>query len=199
MKDDGIFQNEQEVFTHAYQGAGIKPGDVKFKDINNDGVIDPNDRVYAGSPIPKITYGLTGTVNFREWDLTLFFQGAEGQQDLQPDKYGYRRDFTGRFNITKRIATESWSGPGSSNEFPRLSWTGAQNNKQASTRFLENGSYTRLKNVQLGYNLSTAALRSLKISSMRFFVSAQNLFTRHQIHRSGPGDDHPARMLRGMG
>ena len=176
LKDDGIFQSAQEVFTHAYQGAGIKPGDMKFKDINNDGVIDANDRVYAGSPIPKITYGLTGTVTFREWDLTLFFQGAQGNKiynQVNTDIEGFYR----AFNITKRIATESWSGSGTSNEFPRLSWTGAQNNKQASTRFLEDGGYTRLKNVQLGYNLSTAALRSLKISSMRFFVSAQNLFT----------------------
>jgi len=176
LKDDGIFQSAQEVFVHAYQGAGIKAGDVKFRDINNDGVIDQNDRVYAGSPIPKITYGLTGTLNFREFDLSLFFQGAEGNKiynQVNTELEGFYR----AFNITQRAATKSWSGAGTSNEFPRLSWTGAQNNKQTSTRFLEDGSYTRLKNVQLGYNLSAGSLRRLKVSSMRFFVSAQNLFT----------------------
>jgi TonB-linked SusC/RagA family outer membrane protein len=176
LEDDGLFQSEQEVFVHAYQGAGVKPGDVKFRDINNDGVIDQKDRVYAGSPIPKITYGLTGTLSFQEWDLSLFFQGVEGNKiynQVNTDIEGFYR----AFNITERVATKSWNGAGTSNTLPRLSWTGAQNNKQASTRFLEDGSYTRLKNVQLGYNLSTAALRKLRISSMRWFVSAQNLFT----------------------
>jgi len=81
------------------------------------------------------------------------------------------------FNITERIATKSWTGEGSTNAFPRLSWTGAQNNKQASTRFLENGSYLRLKNVQLGYHIGSGALSRWKISSVRFFASVQNLFT----------------------
>jgi TonB-linked SusC/RagA family outer membrane protein len=176
LKQDGIFQSSEEVFTHAYQGAGIRPGDVKFRDVNNDGVIDANDRVYAGSPIPSLTYGLTGTLTFRQFDLTLFFQGVSGNKiynQVNTDIEGFYRPF----NITGRVATKSWSGPGTSNYLPRLSWTGAQNNKQASTRFLEDGSYTRLKNVQLGYNLSTAALSRMKISSMRFFVSGQNLFT----------------------
>lgn len=176
LKDDGVFQSAEEVFTHAYQGPGIKAGDVKFRDINNDGVIDQNDRVYAGSPIPTISYGFTGTLSFRNWDLSLFVQGVEGNKiynQVNTDIEGFYR----AFNITERVATKSWSGPGTSNYLPRLSWNGAQNNKQASTRFLEDGSYARLKNVQIGYNVSTAALRRLRVSSMRFFASAQNLLT----------------------
>jgi hypothetical protein len=176
LKMDGIFQDALEVFTHAYQGAGIMPGDVKFLDINHDGVIDEKDRVYAGSPIPRFTYGLTGNITFRDFDLSLFFQGVNGNKiynQILTDIEGFYRPF----NITQRIATKAWTGKGSTNEFPRLSWSGAQNNKQASTRFLENGSYLRLKNVQLGYRLGSGALSRLKISSARFFISVQNVFT----------------------
>ena len=176
LKMDGIFQHALDVFTHAYQGTGIMPGDVKFKDINHDGVIDEKDRVYAGSPIPRLTYGLTGNISFRDFDLSLFFQGVIGNKiynQILTDIEGFYRPF----NITQRAATKAWTGEGSTNEFPRLSWTGAQNNKQASTRFLEDGSYLRLKNVQLGYRLASGALSRLKISSARFFISVQNVFT----------------------
>ena len=176
LQQEGIFQTPLDVFTHAYQGAGILPGDVKFKDVSGDGIIDQRDRVYAGSPIPKFTYGFTGNVSYRQFDLSLFFQGVSGNKlynQVNTDIEGFYR----AFNITERVATHSWSGPGTSNYLPRLSWTGAQNNKQASTRFLEDGSYLRLKNVQLGYKLSSQALSRLRISSMRFFVSAQNVFT----------------------
>ncbi|MEO7044600.1 MAG: TonB-dependent receptor [Ferruginibacter sp.] len=176
LQQEGIFQNSLDVFTHAYQGANIQPGDVKFKDINGDGVIDQKDRVYAGSPIPKITYGFTGNVGFKQFDLNLFFQGVNGNKiynQINTELEGFYRPF----DITQQTATESWHGEGTSNTLPRLSWTGAQNNKQTSTRFLENGSYLRLKNVQLGYTLNANAISRLKVSSVRFYISAQNLFT----------------------
>lgn len=176
LKDDGIFQTPLEVFTHAYQGAGIKPGDVKFRDLNHDGVIDQNDRIYAGSPIPKYTYGFTGTISYKDLDLSLFFQGVQGNK-IYNQIFTELEGFYRPFNITEQVATKSWNGPGSSNEFPRLSWTGAQNNKQPSTRFLEDGSYLRLKNLQVGYRLPAGVLSRMKVSSVRFFASIQNVFT----------------------
>lgn len=176
LQMDGIFQTPLEVFTHAYQGAGIMPGDVKFRDMNHDGVIDQNDRVYAGSPIPKFTYGFTGNLSYKELDLTLFFQGVNGNKiynQVLTDIEGFYRSF----NITERAASKAWTKQGSTNAFPRLSWTGAQNNKQASTRFLENGSYLRLKNVQLGYRIPAGVLSHWKVSGVRLFVSVQNAFT----------------------
>lgn len=176
LKDEGIFQTPLDVITHAYQGPNIQPGDMKFKDINSDGVIDQNDRSFVGSPIPKFTYGLTGDVNYGHFDLSVFFQGVYGNKlydQVLTDIEGFYRPF----NITERIATKSWDGPGSSNEFPRLSWQGATNNKQPSTRFLESGSYVRLKNLQIGYSFGNSLLSRLKVSSVRFFVSAQNMFT----------------------
>ena len=176
LKQDGIFQNSLDVFTHASQGNGILPGDVKFRDTNHDGVIDQNDRIYAGSPIPKFTYGFTGTLAYKSLDLSLFFQGVSGNKiynQVLTDIEGFYRPF----NITERIATESWHGEGTSNEFPRLSWSGAQNNKQASTRFLESGSYLRLKNLQLGYTVGSSILSRIRIASVRFYGSVQNVFT----------------------
>lgn len=181
LEQEGIFQNEQQIFTHAYQGPGIKPGDVMFKDISGpngepDGVIDENDRNYVGKSIPKFTYGLTANATYESFDISLFFQGVHGNKlynQVNTDIEGFYR----AFNITERIATQSWDGDGSSNEFPRLSWDGATNNKRPSTRFLESGSYFRLKNVQLGYTLSDNTSKALKVSSVRVFASAQNVFT----------------------
>lgn len=176
LQQEGIFQSAQQVFTHAYQGPGIRPGDVMYKDVNSDGIIDQNDRVFAGSAIPKLTYGLTANVGYKNWDLSVFFQGVYGNKlydQVNTELEGFYRPF----NITEETATKSWSGPGTSNSMPLLSWSDAVNNKQASTRFLESGSYLKLKNVQLGYKLGKNALKTLGLSSIRIFVSGQNLLT----------------------
>ncbi|GGE98095.1 TonB-dependent receptor [Hymenobacter cavernae] len=181
LQKEGIFQNAQEVFTHAYQGPGIQPGDVKFKDLSGpdgvpDGVIDEKDRTFVGSPIPKLTYGLTGNLRFKSLDLSLFFQGVQGNKlynQVNSDIEGFYR----AFNLTERAATHYWTGEGSTNEYPRLTWTGASNNKQPSDRFLEDGSYLRLKNLQLGYTFGDKLLTPIKVSSVRLFVSIQNLLT----------------------
>lgn len=176
LQQEGIFQNAQQVFTHAYQGPGIRPGDVMYKDVNGDGVIGPEDRVFAGSAIPKLTYGLTANVGYKNWDLSMFFQGVYGNKlynQINTELEGFYRPF----NITEETATKSWTGPGTSNSMPLLSWSDAANNKQPSTRFLESGSYLKLKNVQLGYKLGKNALRPLGLSSVRIYVSGQNLLT----------------------
>ena len=181
LQDEGIFQTPEQVFTHAYQGPNVQAGDVAFKDISGpdgkpDGVIDNYDRTFVGSPIPKFTYGLTGNVGYANFDLSLFFQGVNGNKiydQVMTESEGFYR----AFNITEKTATDSWHGEGTSNTYPRLSWNGATNNKMPSTRFLENGSYLRLKNVQLGYTLQKSVLSHLNISSVRVYASAQNIFT----------------------
>lgn len=176
LQQEGIFQNAQQVFTHAYQGPGIRPGDVMYKDVNGDGVIDDKDRTFVGSPIPKFTYGLNANVSYKNFDLSVFFQGVYGNKiydQVLTDIEGFYRPF----NITQRIAENAWTGPGSTNTYPLLSWTDGANNKMPSTRFLESGSYLRLKNVQLGYKLGAGTLKTLGISSVRVYVSAQNLLT----------------------
>jgi TonB-linked SusC/RagA family outer membrane protein len=176
LQDEGIFQNQQQILTHAYQGQGIRPGDVMYKDIIGNGVIGPGDRAFSGSPIPKFTYGATANVSYKNFDLSLFFQGVYGNKiynQVATDIDGFYRPF----NITETTATKSWTGPGSTNTYPLLSWNDAPNNTQFSTRFLESGSYLKLKNAQLGYKLSSNLLKSLGISSARLYVSATNLLT----------------------
>ncbi len=181
LQQEGIFQTPEDVFTHAYQGPNVQAGDVAYKDISGpngkpDGVIDNYDRTFAGSPIPKFTYGVTGSFSYSGFDLSIFFQGAAGNKiydQVLTDIEGFYR----AFNITEQVATQSWHGEGTSNTLPRLSWNGATNNKMPSTRFLEDGSYFRLKNVQLGYTFNKDLLTHMNISSIRVYVSATNLFT----------------------
>jgi TonB-linked SusC/RagA family outer membrane protein len=173
---EGIFQSPTDIFTHAFQGNGIQPGDVKFKDQNNDGKIDGDDRKHVGSPIPKVTAGLNISLGYKNWDIAIFFQGAYGQKIfsvLNRDIEGFYRPF----NVTQRYFDNHWTGPGTSNEYPRASWDASGNNTKYSTRFLEDGSYTRLKNLQVGYTLPKTLLERYGVASLRIYCSGTNLFT----------------------
>jgi TonB-dependent starch-binding outer membrane protein SusC len=173
---EGIFQNEGEIFTHAIQGINIDPGDVMFKDQNSDGFINGDDRAHVGSAIPKVTAGLNASLGYKNFDLSLFFQGAYGQKIfsvLNRDIEGFYRPF----NVTQRYYDNRWTGPGTSDEYPRASWDASGNNARFSTRFLESGSYTRLKNLQVGFTVPASATSRLKISSLRIYFSGTNLLT----------------------
>ena len=178
---EGIFQNATDNFTHAVQGPSsgatrIQPGDVKFKDQNGDGVIDGNDRVHAGSAIPKVSGGVNIMLNYKNFDLSVFFQGAYGQKILSVlnrDIEGFYRPF----NVTERYFKNHWTGEGTTNQFPRASWNASGNNTQISTRFLESGSYTRLKNLQIGYTLPRTLAQKYGLTSVRVYFSGTNLFT----------------------
>ena len=170
----GIFQNEMEVLTSAYQGKGVKPGDVKYVDQDKNNIIDPNDRIYAGSAIPKFTTGLNLTGDYKGFDVSAFFQGAFGQKIFSQVNYDIEGFYRG-FNITERYYKEHWTGEGTSNTQPRASWGAKSNNVRASTRFLEDGSYFRLKNLQLGYTIPNT--KKWYIDKLRVFVAGTNLFT----------------------
>jgi TonB-dependent starch-binding outer membrane protein SusC len=176
LQQSGIFQNESDIFTSAFQGNGIRPGDVKFTDINSDGRIDQADRSHVGSPIPTLLYGLTGNAQWKGFDVSLFFQGVSGNQiyyQVATDIEGFYRSF----NVTQRVVQDRWRGDGTSNTQPRVSWRGSSNNKQPSTRFLENGAYTRLKNLQLGYTLPAPLTKKIGATSVRIYAAGQNLLT----------------------
>jgi len=171
---DGIFQNVTEILTSAYQGKNIQPGDVKYVDQNNDNVIDAKDRAYMGSSIPSFTTGLTLSGNYKGFDASVFFQGAFGQKIFSQVNYDIEGYYRG-FNVTERYYNEHWTGEGTSNTQPRASWAAKSNNVKASTRFLEDGSYFRLKNLQFGYTVPNT--KKFKISTLRFYVAATNLLT----------------------
>ena len=173
---EGIFQDEGEIFTHAIQGLNIDPGDVMFKDQDGNGYIDGDDRAHVGSAIPKVTAGLNASLGYKNFDLSLFFQGAYGQKIfsvLNRDIEGFYRPF----NVTQRYYDNRWTGSGTSNEYPRASWDASGNNARFSTRFLEDGSYTRLKNVQLGFTVPNSLTNRLRITSLRIYFSGTNLLT----------------------
>jgi TonB-dependent starch-binding outer membrane protein SusC len=173
----GIFQNANDIFTSAYQGPGVRPGDVKYQDINGDGVIDQRDRTFLGSAIPKFTYGFTGTLNYLNFDLFVLFQGSYGNKiysQVNQDIEGFYRPF----NVTQRVYDTRWHGEGTSNTMPLVSFRDQTNNiKEPSSRFLEDGSYCRLKNVQIGYTIPKKMISKLHIKGLRVYLTGSNLVT----------------------
>lgn len=176
LEMEGIFQNEADVLLSAFQGNNIRPGDVKFRDQNGDNRIDNNDRVFMGSAIPKVFAGINLSGYYKQFDISLFFQGTYGNKiyvQVNQDIEGFYRGFT----VTQRYFDERWTGDGTSNTQPRPAWTAKSNNARPSSRFLEDGSYLRLKNTQIGYTLPQKTIKQLGIGSARFYVSATNLLT----------------------
>jgi TonB-dependent starch-binding outer membrane protein SusC len=176
LEMDGIFQNQTEILLSAFQGNDIRPGDVKFKDQDGNNRIDNNDRVHLGSALPKMIAGFNITSSYRNFDLSVFLQGTYGNKiymQINQDIEGFYRGFP----VTQRYFDERWTGEGSSSTQPRPSWTSKSNNARPSSRFLEDGSYLRLKNIQLGYKLPSGFTQFAKISEARFYLSGNNLLT----------------------
>lgn len=182
LEMEGIFQDETDIFTHAWQGNDIQPGDVKYKDISGpdgvpDGIINDYDRTHVGSPLPDFTYGFTSNLNYKNFDFSFFIEGVYGNEiywQAAHDVEGFYRGF----NVTENVYDERWTGPGTSDTQPRVSWTAAgYNNKEPSTRFLFDGSYLRLKNVTLGYTFDNSLIKRVGMKSLKIFISGQNLYT----------------------
>ncbi|MCL8008336.1 TonB-dependent receptor [Gelidibacter japonicus] len=178
---DGIFQTQEEVNNHAVQVPGsdpassTSPGDIRFKDLNSDGVINDNDRTFIGNPNPKFNYSLNNTFRIGDFDLSVFFQGVYGN-----DIFNANRLYTENMSVTTNQSTEvlnRWNGPGTSNSVPRAVFGDPNNNNRQSTRYIEDGSYLRLKNVNLAYTLPSEKFKNTPFSSIKLYVSGQNLFT----------------------
>lgn len=169
---DGLFQNRSEIDAHAFQNADTAPGDIKFKDLNGDKVIDDEDRTFIGNPTPDFTYGITVGASYKDFDFSMFWQGVHGNDVFNAIT---RYDF----NTTNRLASrlEYWNGEGSTNTEPRLTLSDPNQNARISNRFVEDGSYLRLKNIQFGYTFPETVTSKMKVSKIRVYISAQNLFT----------------------
>ncbi|HEY8399907.1 MAG TPA: TonB-dependent receptor [Cytophagaceae bacterium] len=171
---DGIFQNEEEVRNSA-QSDVAKPGDIRFKDLNNDGVINDKDRTYIGSAIPKFMYGINGTAKFKNFDLTMFFQGSHGNKIFNGNRY-YLMGGVPYTNMINEMLNR-WTGEGTSNEIPRMTEDDPNQNRRISDYYVESGSYFRLKVLQIGYTLPESLLSKAHIAKMRIFIGGQNIFT----------------------
>jgi TonB-linked SusC/RagA family outer membrane protein len=176
-KTDGIFQTQAEVDAHADQ-SGAAPGDIRFVDINNDGIINDEDRTNIGHFLPDFSYGVNATANFRNFDLSLFIQGVSGNEILNTNRY-HTEGMTRLFNAST-VVLDRWTGPGTSNTVPRAIVGDPNNNSRISDRFVEDGSYMRLKNLTIGYTVPTEFLNNLGagfIQRVRFYATSQNLLT----------------------
>jgi TonB-linked SusC/RagA family outer membrane protein len=178
---DQIFQNQDEIDRYTKDGTKIQPdalpGDFRFKDLNDNGRIDDGDMTFIGNPIPDITYGLSLDAQYRNFDLNLLFQGVLGNDIYNAAKYYFMR-FDGRQNVRTDYLEAYWNGANSSNTLPAVTQDLTRNtrNYRNSDFYIEDGSYLRLKTLQLGYNYTPSFIRGVK-PSVRIYLAMQNLFT----------------------
>ena len=178
---DGIFQTQDEVNNHATQVSGTDPtkstsaGDIRFKDLNNDGVINDKDRTYLGNPNPTLNFALNNTFTYLGFDMSIFLQGVEGNKILNANRF-----WSEAMSIPQNqtIATlNRWTGEGTSNTMPRAVYNDPNQNARASNRYIEDGSYLRIKNVTIGYTIPAVLIKRAHLTTARFYFSAQNLLT----------------------
>ncbi|QJD79319.1 SusC/RagA family TonB-linked outer membrane protein [Spirosoma rhododendri] len=153
----------------------IHPGDVRFQDLNGDGVIDNNDRTILGSPQPKVTYGLNTGLTYKGFDFTLFFLGQGGVDIYNADRM-QGLDASYSFNLYAD-ETNRWTGPNTSNSIPRVSINNSNRNFRTSDLFIERGDFLRLKNLTLGYTIPKPLMNRLGLSQARIYVTGQNVLT----------------------
>jgi TonB-dependent starch-binding outer membrane protein SusC len=171
-KTDGIYQNKEQVAAAPTQD-GAQAGDIKYKDLNGDGKIDfsgNTDKTIIGSPIPDVTMGLNLGVNFKGFDVSTLIYGSFGNEILR----NYERQTPLANMLNYKLAR--WTGEGSTNEHPRLT-TGSNRNNIISEYYVEDGSFVRFKNVQLGYTIPTRLLEKIKIQRCRVYFAVNNLLT----------------------
>ncbi len=172
---DGIFQTPADVKNHATQ-PGAAPGDIRFKDLNGDGVINQDDQTFLGSPIPKLTYGFNVGGSYKNFDFNMNFDGVYGNKIAAAYEYYTYGLFVSNYNF-QEAALGRWTGPGTSNTLPRLIASDPNDNSRPSSFYLQSGSYLRLQTVSLGYSLPQSLLRKSKIRALRIYISAENLLT----------------------
>ncbi|TDE06991.1 SusC/RagA family TonB-linked outer membrane protein [Flavobacterium sandaracinum] len=170
---DGIFQNQAEVAAHPSQlslGAEASPGDLRFVDVNGDGIIDPNDRTNIGDPIPNATMGFNLQMNYKNFDFAVYTFASVGNDMVR----NYERNLTdvNRLNYV----LDRWTGEGSTNSNPRVT-TSASGNSTFSSYFVEDASYLRIQNMQLGYSLDPTFSEKVGITKLRLYAGVNNLYT----------------------
>lgn len=171
---DGIFQNQSEVNTHAVQ-PGAEPGDIRFRDLNNDGVINDSDRTVIGNPNPSWLFSMNNSLSYKGFELSVFLQGIAGNKIYNAnniDNTGMAAAYNQTTDVLKR-----WQGEGTSNSMPRSVFGDPNQNTRVSDRFVENGSYLRLKNITLSYTFPKQWLQKAQIENARLSLSCENVAT----------------------
>lgn len=176
-KTDGLFQNQAEI--NAYKNSkgellqpNAKPGDVRFVDLDGDGIINDNDKTNIGKGMPDWTFGFTIGADWKGFDLNLFFQGTIGNDVFD---FSQRGDIPAMNRPSWML--DRWVGEGTSNRIPRMTSKNPNENWRSSDLYVKDGSYMRLKTAQLGYTLPNNLTRKVSIQKLRVYISAENLLT----------------------
>lgn len=174
----GVFQNQAEIDGYPHDSQA-RPGDVIIEDVNGDGRISLEDRTYLGSPIPTFIYGFNFEVSYKGFDFNADFQGQmgnkifNGKEVVRPDPYNFERHVIDR-----------WRGEGTSTEEPRPTFGGL--NYAPSSRFIQDGSFLRLRNVTIGYNIPESVLSKAKVGAVRVYLRGTNVFTKSKFTGYSP-------------
>ena len=189
---DGIFKSQEEIDRHAVQeGAGL--GRIRWADIDGDGFITEADQDWIYDPTPDFSYGINFYFEYKNFDLTLFFQGVQGVDiisDLKKETDLWSGLNIGFLNKGKRLL-DAWSPSNPDSDIPAVSRSDLNNEKRVSTYFVENGSFLKLRNAQLGYNLPEKWTSKIKMQKLRLYLSAQNVFTVTSKSFTGVDPENP--------
>ncbi len=179
-KTDGLFQSMDEI--NAYKNEKgeklqeyAKPGDMRFKDTNGDGLLDEKDKVYSGSGIPDFTYSINLNASYKGFDFSMMFYGVQGNKLYNGNRYYLENMSSGQNFLASSL--NAWTETNRNTNTPRAVLGDANKNTRESDRYLENGSFLRLKNVEIGYTLPKSMIKRLGISKCRIYFNAQNVFT----------------------
>ncbi|OKZ27103.1 MAG: SusC/RagA family protein [Bacteroides finegoldii] len=188
---DGIFKSQEEVDNHADQtGKGV--GRIRYKDLDNNGVIDTKDQTWIGNPNPDFTYGLNIYLEYKNFDLTMFWQGVQGVDVYNEVKKNTDFWSVGDMNANRGIRLlGAWTPQNPGSDIPAVCLEDLNNEKRISSYYVENGSYLKLRNLQLGYTLPTDISKKIKMERLRFYFSAQNLLTIKSKNFTGMDPENP--------
>ncbi len=189
---DGIFASQEEVDNHALQ-EGAAPGRIRWRDLDGDGRITEQDQKWIYDPTPDFTYGLNVYLQYRDFDFSMFWQGAQGQDvisDMKKETDLWSGLNIGFLNKGNRLL-DAWTPTNTSSSIPALSRSDANNEKRVSTYFVEDGSYLKLRNLQLGYTLPQKLTQRIAMQKLRFYLSAQNLLTIKSKNFTGVDPENP--------
>lgn len=175
---DGIFRSQEEVDNHATQ-PGAAPGRIRWRDLDHDGKITEADQKWIYNPVPDFSYGLNIYLQYKSVDFTMFLQGVQGVDvisDLKKETDLWSGLNIGFLNKGQRLL-DAWTPQNPNSSIPALARDDSNNEKRVSTYFVEDGSFLKLRNIQVGYTLPEAISRRIKMQKLRMYVSAQNLLT----------------------
>jgi len=190
---DGIFKSQEDIDNHAIQeGAGL--GRIRYRDITGDGIITEADQDWIYSPVPAVSFGVNFYFEYKGFDLTVFFQGVGGVQVITKD-YKEQTDLWSGVNVANlnkgTRVLDAWSPTNPNSNIPALSTNNNNNETRVSTYFVEDGSFLKLRNLQLGYNLPKKACDKMMMQNWRWYLSASNVFTIHSAKYTGADPENP--------